>query len=428
MNCKKIKLWLLLLVATLATQSAFADFAHDTVWYKQTDQTYGFWKLEFSDNASLIAASGYDDVIFYETATGKEIKRIPGESFCYFINNDTQFILRNKERTQLQIWDTKTFKLIDTLEYDDRLINSYVSLNKDKTLIGAGITNGFRIWDIESRKIFKTFTRPEEPKLIGWGISRILFPCNENEVIVAIGKKYETGNGKDPYYTTGSISVFDINTLDSINTLPSKGLFEISPNCKYIAYAKSNQYIEIYDFNTRELIHTFQLPVPFNLTGLKFSSDEKYLVTSSNDKGKGLWIWDLATGKIKYNDYTGGSISSIALSHNMKYIATSGNHLILFHGRYDYVDVADSPENTGTLYPNPTTGTYTLSYNQFANESTTIQITDLQGNIVKPIFSGFIEQGIKTYNISVNELPNGTYFVQVINEHQNLSLKLIIIK
>jgi len=119
MNYQTIKLWLLVVVATLATQSAFADFAHDTVWYKQTDQTYGFWKLEFSDNDSLIAASGYDDVIFHETATGKEIIRIPGASEVVFINNGATFIKVNKGKTKLEIRDSKTFVIcwLQTTKY-----------------------------------------------------------------------------------------------------------------------------------------------------------------------------------------------------------------------------------------------------------------------------------------------------------------------
>jgi len=411
-----------------------ADIAHDTIWTKQTDQTYGFWKLQFSDNDSLIAASGYDDVIFYETATGKEIIRIPGASEVVFINNGANFIKVNKGKTKLEIWDSKTLTQIDTLECMGKPGGEH-RLSKDgKYLLGVvkfGIISGFRIWDLNTKKIIKEKIFPIDASVVSIGIVKPDFVCNNNNIIAQFSKTVRTpGNPDHPKYykTYSSFTIYDFNSLDSIDSFPNSTVFFLSPNCKYIAYAKSNQYIEIYDFNTRELIHTFQLPVPFNLTGLKFSSDEKYLVTSSSDAVNGLNIWSCETGKLIYK-YPNGTYRTIALSHNMKYIVfDTGGYFFLLYGRYDYVNVMDSPENTGTLYPNPTTGNYTLKFNQLASEITTIQITDLQGNIVKPIFSGFIEQGIKTYNISVNELPNGTYFVQVINEHQNLSLKLIVIK
>jgi len=432
MNCKTIKMWLLLAVVALATQSAVADFAHDTVWYKITDQTYGFWKLEFSDNDSLIAASGYNDVIFYETVTGKEIIRIPGESEVVFINNGANFIKANKEKTKLEIWDTKTFTQMDTLECLGKPGGEYIMSKDGNYLLGSikweNIT-GFRIWDLKTKKIYKEKKFPVDSSVVTIGIVNPDFLCNSNNIIAQFGKTVRTpGNPDHPKYykTYGSFTIYDFNTLDSIDSFPNSSVYFLSPNCKYIAYAKSQP--KIYDFNTRELLYTFELNA-LNLTGLKFSSDEKYVVTSSEDGGKGLMIWDMATGKIKYKDYVQGSICTMALSHNMKYIIfdTEGAFGLLY-GRYDYIDVTDTPEEAGTLYPNPTTSTYTLKYNQLANEFTTIQITDLQGNVIKPIFSGLIEQGINTYDISVNELPNGTYFVQIINEHQNLSLKLMVLK
>jgi len=428
MNYQTIKLWLLVVVATLATQSAFADFAHDTVWYKQTDQTYGFWKLEFSDNDSLIAASGYNDVIFYETATGKEIIRIPGQSEVVFINNGANFIKANKDKTKLEIWDTKTFTQIDTLECNGNVSSSFF-LSKDKKLLLGDIRfpPSLMIWDLTTKKLLRTHTMKDEKFLKKensiWGNATLT--ADNSEIWLYEEKIYHDPTMPGPGWATKANLILDANTFEVKDTLRHKSSFMLlSQNNKYYGMLKlKSTDIEIYDFNTRELIHTFQLAISSQLSGLKYSSDEKYLVTSADN---GLRIWDLATGKIKYNDYTGGSISSIALSHNMKYIvASGGSSFVLFHGRYDYVDVADSPKNTGTLYPNPTTGTYTLSYNQFANESTTIQITDLQGNIVKPIFSGFIEQGIKTYNISVNELPNGTYFLRLISKNQNTSYKFI---
>jgi hypothetical protein len=162
---------------------------------------------------------------------------------------------------------------------------------------------------------------------------------------------------------------------------------------------------------------------------MKFSSDEKYLVTSSENAGEGLTIWELENGKIKYNDYTEGGTYCIALSNDMKYIVRNvGTKILLYYSRYNGSSINEPSNNGYSLFPNPTTGNYTLQFEQLVTEETQIQITDLNGVVIKLIYNGILEQGNKTYEVNTNGLSNGTYYVQILSSHQNELLKLIILK
>jgi len=438
MKKSKIKITsFLMLVLSISmfcgTERVYADLKNDTIWTKTTDQANGFWKLQFSDNDSIFAASGYNDVIFYETATGKEIIRIPGESDVVFINNGKQFIKTNKEKTKLEIWDIKTFTEIDTIECNGKPGDTHTLSNDGRFLIGTVMIDGysgFRVWDMITKKIFKTYLLQPEPNLLK-ELSEISIPlisCNNNEIWLIELKVYQDpdhpGSSKF-YHSKSNILIYDFETLNTIDTLDYKAHIVFSKNCKYYAVKKSN--VEVFDFNTKQLHHSFDLNGP-SLTGMKFSSDEKYLVTSSDNSGDGMKIWDLENGKEVYF-YTAGASDCIALSNNKSFVLQSiGWYILLNKAKYQNTSINEPSNNGYTLYPNPTTGNYTLQFEQLVTEETRIQITDLNGVLIKPIYNGILEQGNKTYEINTNGLSNGTYYVQILSSHQNKLLKLIILK
>jgi len=285
---------LLLLVLQSSSCKAVQDYFEDTVWVKKTDQMEGFYQVKFSNNDSIIVGHSFGVDIFYETETGKEIKRISGNKEVFFINNDENFIRLNQERTVFEIFDTKTFQVIDSLENDTLGISYYTAISNNKKYLVSSVTNGIRIWSIETKKILLTkYIKPEE-NLISWGTGHITFNCDDSQIIAAITKKYyDPSNPYEPLYK-GGLYAYDFKNLDSLYELPSRGDFKLSNKCKYVAYKTSNNDygLEIYELETKKLIQ--KLPIDgISITGIEFSPDDKYVVTSNGPGTNALLISDV---------------------------------------------------------------------------------------------------------------------------------------
>ena len=77
------------------------------------------------------------------------------------------------------------------------------------------------------------------------------------------------------------------------------------------------------------------------------------------------------------------------------------------------------------LFPNPTKNNATLNINILAKENYSIAIYDLQGKLITSIFEGEITPQQKTFRINLDNQKNGIYFIKIVTQTQNESLKLI---
>lgn len=77
------------------------------------------------------------------------------------------------------------------------------------------------------------------------------------------------------------------------------------------------------------------------------------------------------------------------------------------------------------LYPNPTKNRATLDLNVLVLENYEVNVYDSQGRLVKNVFSGKLESGLKSFKLNMNSHENGIYYVQIVTDSQNESLKII---
>jgi len=421
---------LMIIIAAFLQSSpckAKQDYYEDTVWVKKTDQLESFYQVKFSNNDSIIVGHSFGVDIFYETETGKEIKGISGNKEVFFINNDENFIRLNQERTVFEIYNTKTFQVIDSLESDGTLINEYAKydVSKDEKYLIAPIHKGFKIWDIQSKKILKTKIFPDEEKLIELKINIPNFICGNKKIIALVSKVYD-----DVYEPTtiGYFAVWDFETLDSVDVYPNARWFRLSNNCKYIAYCVGNSElgVEIYELETKKLIQ--KLPIDGNsLTGIEFSPDDKYVVTSNGPDGNSLIISEVETGK-EIHRYWPSSYDCIDVSNNSKFVLGAiGRYIRLFKARYEIVSVPEKNEILKTIYPNPATNTAIIEFEQKASANTKIELINTNGEIIKSVFNCFLESGEHTFHINTSDITTGSYFIVVQSQKEKIVFQLIII-
>jgi len=424
----KLFLSILFLLAFLGLEQGNAqNYFQDTVWMRMTDQGVGMFQVKFSNNDSIIWAMGLEDGLFFYSNNGNQIRKIQGNNEVFFLENDTKFLRLNQQRTKFEIFGIQNFFVIDTLENDGTIINEYpkCDVSIDEHYLIAPIPKGFRIWDLYTRKILKTKIIPDEPNLKSAGFANLRLICNSNKIIGQLGKTYYNPNNPDKPITVGNFVIYDFFTMDSIDYFKNSQYFRLSKTCKYIVYGTGdpNYGVEVYDFNTKELLWKIPVNGP-SLTGIEFSPDDKYLVTTCGD----MKIWDMETGNINYN-YKDGSYRNLDISNDGKKIITSvGEYLILYPAKWQGTPVKTEEINPIIIYPNPTNGFITLNFNQQLPEITNINLNNTNGILIRNLYNNFLEPGQQALNFDVNDLANGSYFVNVSSSHENIVFKIIIAK
>ncbi|HRP01557.1 MAG TPA: T9SS type A sorting domain-containing protein [Candidatus Kapabacteria bacterium] len=93
-------------------------------------------------------------------------------------------------------------------------------------------------------------------------------------------------------------------------------------------------------------------------------------------------------------------------------------------------DSEDSPTSTISVFPNPANNLITLSINVLDDiRNATITIRDLRGKVVQEIANNNdLNIGTHIYNVNINKIPNGIYFIELNNGNLTINEKLIIQK
>ncbi len=408
------------------TCKAVQDYFEDTVWVKKTDQLSGFYQVKMSNTDSMIVAHGYSIAYVYKTLTGEQIARLPFNGEVHFFNQDKNFIQLAPSRDRLIVFETKEFKAIDTLEFDGETIAD-IDISKDEKYLVAVVASGYRIWSLNTRKILKTKTYKAEEYQTNFQIEQITITNDNSKIITSESRTFYNPNNPNGPYSTFRHNIYDFNTIDSLGTFNGMAYYRLSNTNKYIAFKCMDKYngVEIYKTDSKELVQTLQINGP-SLTGMEFSPDDKYLVTSNGPGTNALLVWSIETGKIAY-DYPRGSVGCIDVSNNGKYIVSStGKYFFLWNFKNEMTDIKDKVNIIKTIYPNPTNGNAIIEFEQKITSKTIISLIDLEGKIIKTLFNEILEEGKQELLLNMADIANGNYYIIVKNEQESLLYNLII--
>ena len=405
-----IALLAVLMPAGIKAQSYFED----TVWTKKTDQIDGFYMVKFSQTDSIIVGHGQKMDLFFDAFTGEEIIRIPGNDEVFFFNNDENFLRINNNRKVFEIFDTHTFQVIDTLENAGISITEspFADVSENGQYFISQIDKGFSIWNLMTKQIKMTKQFPEEENMISLTFSQVKYICNDSRIMGKIGKVYEDPehpNNPEFYKRESYYIIFDAITLDSIDYFPYARTYRMTKNCQKIAIATaSTDYgVEIYDFATKQLLRRLPVNGP-SLTGIEFSPDDKYIVTS----GHGIIIWDVMTGEQKH--FYPGDWDGIHVSNNGKYIISCGSEdFWLWFSRFGQTNVPKNEDSSYHLiYPNPTTDYIDIAVADNRTLKGTVRVYNVPGVCVLTHPLAPSREG-ESVRFDVSGLAAGVYFVRV---------------
>lgn len=96
----------------------------------------------------------------------------------------------------------------------------------------------------------------------------------------------------------------------------------------------------------------------------------------------------------------------------------------------DVNDNANSGLSISSISPNPAQNVAYFTINSNFDTEISVKLIDAQGNLIGNLFNGFINKGSITNHIDINSLglANGTYFLILQNQNNNLISKFVVLK
>jgi hypothetical protein len=80
------------------------------------------------------------------------------------------------------------------------------------------------------------------------------------------------------------------------------------------------------------------------------------------------------------------------------------------------------------LYPNPAKNSTTVTVKLSKPEQVSVELYDIQGNLVKSVAKERAPEGLNQYSVSLADMSAGVYYVRLITETTTCGKKLVVTK
>jgi WD40 repeat protein len=250
---------------------------------------------EFSPDGRILAAgAGYAGIILWDAASGKEIRRIEGETvgdmLSFSPDGKILAAVRNWQQGKaggvIQLWDVATGKLGRTIQGDNTLIRCVAFAPDGKLLAAHSQFGGVGVWEVASGKEVlriptasagHTVAFSPDGKLLAFDVEYTVRLCE-----VATGKELFKLAGHQMVIKGGAITSGYVNAL------------AFSPDGKRLATASCDNMTRVWDVATGKALHVLEGHKGF-VNAVRFLPDGKLIATGGEDGT--IRLWEAATGK-----------------------------------------------------------------------------------------------------------------------------------
>ncbi len=190
---------------------------------------------------------------------------------------------------------------------------------------------------------------------------------------------------------------------------------QILPNTTWTVYDNSNTIFAYFQFGNNKVLRSFD-NITYTQTSKYWESGSNFTIfdipptSCASDTGKYTFTMQHDTLNFTLiSDQCSTGRSSVIANYNWVHLLNSGISLL-------------NPTMNTSIYPNPFTNSTTVSFGN-EHKNTTIKVTDILGKEIKSqTFSG------KQLVLEKGEMLSGVYFVQIIDNNNNILNKKIIIQ
>jgi RNA polymerase sigma factor (sigma-70 family) len=294
-------------------------------------------------------AGGPEQVVLFDTATGKELRRLgePLAAPCTrlaFSPDGRSVAAGEWEGGKVQIWDAGTGKEIKAWKAHTETVTALTFTPDGKRLVTGGEDKAVHLWDIETGKEVRSFTGHDDRvlcaavspdgKLLVTGAAdataRLWDLATDKELHVLKGHEYAVGavafspNGKSLLTGghDGFVRLWEVATGKELRKVPGRqggitGLF-FTPDGKRLVSGDYHRTVRVRDVATGKDAHDF-VGHEGRVAGVAFAPDGKLVATASQDRTVRLWT---AGKEVRRLTIEGpGGAAAVALSPDSKTVA-----------------------------------------------------------------------------------------------------------
>lgn len=245
--------------------------------------------------------------------------------------------------------------------------------------------------------------------------SRVLGAFIENNQIQFAGNTTDTATGFSALYH---------GIVSNPATAPSVSIQIISADSMSFGYPNLS-YAGLNATDNRSIIDHLKSSSTINPGNAAMVFDGTNSYSNFQSLANGLSYHNVLSGNERWGDYTG----SQRWYNHPGYVWVNGSYATIYHKMNTYISllkVADAApmgiQNFQIhpaqihLFPNPASDLFTVEFQMTEESNCTFQLVNLNGQLVKILLQQPVAKGKNQFSFSLDPLPAGIYFMQVVGQ------------